>query len=247
MIILYKETTDRLNSVPQRYKKFLNPKIYDPINKAYTAVITADEQNSRTESGRQRRMALLEFAIKTLLSMQNPIIAIWNIIEIKDESIIKWSELFNYEIALICGIIKKTREEVPMFVALPKQKIQRLAFLQTMSELHKYTYTKIGHAPDRCKDTLSNRISDFIDTALYEIVMANRKIPENRTEAEERESRIQASIDALNGLQRPLLSLWNIMDYSENVMDEWAGLLDKEIKLLEGLKAADKIRYKNLK
>jgi len=44
-----------------------------------------------------------------------------------------------------------------------------------------------------------------------------------------------------------MLALWNLMDYSENTMDEWSGLLDEEIRLLEGLKKSDKARYKGLK
>lgn len=134
-----------------------------------------------------------------------------------------------------------------MIVALPKSKIQRLAFLQKMSELHKYTYQKIGHAPNDCKDFISGKIADYIDTALCAVVLANHKIPETRAEADKRAGHLQAAIDSLNAMQRPLLALWNIMEYSENTMDEWAGLLDEELKILEGLKKADQARYKDIR
>lgn len=45
MLLLCRYTKDRLNTVPARYKKFVNPKIYDPTNKASTAVILANEQS----------------------------------------------------------------------------------------------------------------------------------------------------------------------------------------------------------
>ena len=76
---------------------------------------------------------------------------------------------------------------------------------------------------------------------------ANNIVPTTQAEADARAKRFQAAIDSLNALQTPLLALWNIMDYSENIMDEWSGLLDEELRLLEGLKKADRERYKNLR
>lgn len=247
MAALHKYTTERLNSVPVRYKKFVNPRVYEPTNRAYTAVILANEQSARTEAGKKIRVKTLDVAIRQIMSLQKPLLAVWNLMDIKEESAKDWTEKINREIALIWGVTKRPKEEQPMFIALPKAKMKRLAFLETLAELHKYTYTKIGHAPDYCKDTLSNRIADFIDTALYEVILANHHIPTTKAEAQERENHLQAAINSLNGMQRPLLSLWLIMEYSEATMDEWAGLLDKELRLLDGLKTADRERYKNLK
>lgn len=246
MVSITNETKDRLNKVPARYKKFINPKVYDPTNKAYTAVILASEQNARTKTGYQNREKMLDAAVRAIISLQKPMYAAWNLMGTEDGAIQRWTERYNKEIALLWGVLKRPKEEQPVFIALPKTKMKRLAFLKTMSELHKYTYEKIGHAPEYCKDTLSNRIADFIDTALYEVVIGNHKIPETKEQARKREEHLQAAIDSLNGLQRPLFALWNIMDYSENIMNEWSELLDTELKLLEGLMEADKERYKKL-
>lgn len=247
MLLLCRYTKDRLNTVPARYKKFVNPKIYNPTNKASTAVILANEQNPRTAQGQNRRLAMFKAAVQQLISLQKPLIAVWNLLDIEEDSAKRWADMVNREFALIWGVTKWEEETKPMIVALPKRKIGKLEFLKTMAELHRFTYTKIGHAPNHCKDTISDRIADFINTALCEIILANHKIPETKAEAAIRAAHIQSAIDNLNGLQRPLLALWVIQDYSENEMDEWAGLIDKELKLLEGLKAADAERYKNLK
>ena len=151
----------------------------------------------------------------------------------------------NREVALIYGITRK--EYSPMFYALPRRKFQTILFLQKMSELHKYTYEKIGHAPKYCRDTLCAQIVDMADTALYWVVDANHTIPQTKAEAEKRDEKLKNAIDSLNAMQRPMLALWNLMDYSERIMDEWAGLLDEELRLLEGLRKADKARYKSLK
>lgn len=246
MGVICRVIKDRLNSVPARYRKFINPKLYEPANKAYTAVILANEQSPRTAQGLQRRNALFDTALKSILQMQKPLIAYWNIKDSSEGGIKEVVDMLNREIALIYGVTKR-QEAQPMIVALPKEKMKRLAFLNKMGELHKYTYQKIGHAPNDCKDFISGKIADFVDTALYAVVMANHKIPETKDEAEKREKNLQLAIDSINGMQRPLLALWNIMDYSESVMDEWAGLLDDELKILEGLKTADKARYKTLR
>lgn len=239
-------TNDRLGSVPARYRKFLYPKVYNPMNAAYTNLILANEQNARTKTGIERRNAYFGVALKHICSMQKPMLSLWNIIDVKEESCEQWANMFNREIALIFGAAKK-QEDCNMFVALPRSKIQKLAFLNKMSELHKFTYQKIGHAPEYCKDLLSCKIAEFADAALYCIVMANHKIPETKSDAEKRLGYIQGAIDNLNGMQRPLLALWNIMDYSEKIMDDWAGLLSDELRILEGLKKADSSRYKNLR
>lgn len=189
---------------------------------------------------------MFKAAVQQLVSLQKPLLAAWNLLGIEEESTARWADMINREIALIWGVTK-WKETQPMIIALPKRKMEKLEFLKTMAELHRFTYMKIGHAPTHCKDTISDRIADFVNTALCEIVLANHKIPETKAEANERAAHIQSAIDSLNGLQRPLLALWLIQDYSENEMDEWAGLIDKELRLLEGLKTADAERYKNLK
>lgn len=247
MLLICRYTKDRLNSIPTRYKKFVNPKIYEPTNKASTAVILANEQSPRTAQGQKRRTEMFKAAVRQLMSLQKPLLAAWNLLDTTEESTKQWADMINREFALIWGVTKWEEESKPMIVALPKRKIEKLEFLKTMSALHRFTYMKIGHAPTHCKDTISDRIADFINTALCEIVLANHKIPETKTEAATRAAHIQSAIDSLNGLQRPLLALWILQDYSENEMDEWAGMIDKELKLLEGLKTADAERYKNLK
>ena len=51
----------------------------------------------------------------------------------------------------------------------------------------------------------------------------------------------------LQDAEYPIYELFNIMQYSENVMKEFSDLLTTEIKLLKGLQKSDAERYKNLK
>ena len=120
-------------------------------------------------------------------------------------------------------------------------------FLNKMRELHKYTYSKICSVPLEYKDHLSDQILQFVDDALYCTLQGNDIFPTTRKQYDARDKYIKRAIDNLNGLQRPLYALWNVMLYSENVMDEWAGQINECIKLLSGLRNSDKKRFGKLK
>lgn len=106
MLLLCRYTKDRLNTVPARYKKFVNPKIYDPTNKASTAVILANEQSPRTAQGQNRRLAMFKAAVQQLMSLQKPLIAAWNLLDIEEDSAKRWADMVNREFALIWGVTK---------------------------------------------------------------------------------------------------------------------------------------------
>ena len=83
--------------------------------------------------------------------------------------------------------------------------------------------------------------------ALYCTLQGNDNFPTTRKQYEARDKYLKRAIDNLNGLQRPLYALWNVMCYSENTMDEWAGQINECIKLLSGLRSSDKKRFGKLK
>jgi len=245
MMNICRELKSRLGSLPARYHKYLDRRIYEPANQAYSAVIRANELNNKNSGARKKRQELFLESLQCLAKLQRPMLAYWNIKDSSEGGMEQMADMINREFGLLYGVMNRT-EVPPMFLTLPKRKVKELAFLRTMSALHKYCYQKIGHAPDGCTDFIGRQIAEFADAALYHVVAANRKMPETKLEADQRARHLQEAIDNLNALQRPILALWNLMEYSEKTMDEWAGLLDEELKLLEGLKKADKARYSGL-
>lgn len=246
MGIIHKDLEQRMHALPVRYKKHICKGLYEPMNRAYDAVILANEQKGRGAAQAEKRQRQFTIAIESIMAMEKPLMAFINIRDIKPESCARIGESINREIALIYGAAKWPMEERPVFRIPRKEKFKRLAFLGKMAELHKYTIEKTAHAPNDCFDSLSARIDDFVTTALYDVVLANDKMPETRKEAEARDALLKDAIDNLNAMQRPMLGLWNIAQYSERIMDEWAGLLSEEIRILTGLREADRSRYKGL-
>lgn len=244
---IHKDLEQRMHALPVRYKKHLCKSLYEPMNRAYDAVILANEQKGRGAIQAANRQKHFKEAVESIMAMEKPLMAFLNIRDVKPESCARIGESINREILLIYGAAKWSMEERPVFHVPHKEKFKNLAFLGKMSELHKYTLEKTAHAPNGCFDSLSVRIDDFATNALYDVVMANEKMPETRMEADIRDALLKDAIDNLNAMQRPLLGLWNIVQYSERIMDEWAGLLSEEIRILTGLREADRNRYKGLK
>ena len=87
----------------------------------------------------------------------------------------------------------------------------------------------------------------IMDDALYQLVKANRKIPETHDEYEFRRQCISKAIQRLEQANRPMLAYFNVMKYSERIMMEWSEMLVTEIAKLRALQQSDAKRFKDLK
>lgn len=237
----------RMHALPARYKKHVCDKLYEPMNRAYNALIIADEQKGGSPAAKEKRRKYFTSAVKYLMQMEKPLMCFFNVRDVSENGAKQLEKALNYEIALIWGAAGFDKEAKPVFHILHKEKFKRLAFLGKMAQLHSYTFQKTAHAPNDAFDALSVRLDDFVTNALYDVVMANVKPPETKEEAKIRDAYLKDAIDNLNAMQRPMVGLWNIMQYSENIMDEWAGMIDEELRILSGLREADRKRYSNLK
>lgn len=246
---LVKYTVQRADNVPNRYKKFIRPRLCGPVSAAYHCIILANEADSRTESGKAERVKLLNSAVRILLRMQKPLVCYWSLFDTKEGGIKEWTELFNKEFALLYGAagLKVDSKEIPMIRTFDMAYSDDRMFVNKMRDLHKYTYSKIVSVPLEYKDHLSDQILQFVDDALFCTLQGNSCIPTTKKQYEIRDRYFRRAVDNLNGLQRPLYALWNVMLYSENVMDEWAGQINESIKLIQGVRKSDKKRFGQLR
>lgn len=244
---LVRLTVQRSNNIPERYKKFIKPGLCRLVTGAYYDCIMANECDRKSEGGKKQRVEMMDNAICQLLRMQKPLLVYWSLFDTKEGGIREWVELLNKEITLLNGAAGYKAEErkVPMIQIFDMN--SDAIFVMKMRELHKFTYQKICKVPLGYKDHLSDRILQFADDALYYVVDGNKKMPKNKKQYEDRDKQLRRAIDNLNGMQRPLYALWNVMDYSENVMDEWAGMINETLKLIQGVRKSDRKRFGKLK
>lgn len=244
---LVKLTVRRADNIPNRYKKFIKPRLCGMVTAAYHDCIMANECERRTEAGKQERVKLMDHSIRKLLRMQKPLLVYWSLFDTKEGGIKEWVELINKEIALLNGAAGYTMEVRPVPMIQIFNLHSDAIFVMKMRNLHKFTYQKICKVPLEYKDHLSDEILRFADDALYYTMQGNSSIPTNKAQYEVRDKRFRRAIDNLNGMQRPLYALWNVMEYSENTMDEWAGIINETLKLLQAVRKSDRERFGKLK
>lgn len=242
---LVKYTVQRADNIPNRYKKFIRPRLCKLVNLAYYNTIMGNEADRRTVAGRKERTKLFEAAISALGKMYKPLVVYWSLFETSEGGKQEWADLINREIALLNGAAgyQASERALPMIEILEMNYSKDRQFINRMRELHKFTYSKICSVPLEYKDHLSDTILYMVDEALFCILRGNSNIPRSKKEYEIRDKYFRKAIDSLNGLQRPLYALWNVMSYSENTMDEWAGLINETIKMIQGVRKSDKSRF----
>ncbi|MCD8009188.1 MAG: hypothetical protein LUF68_09735, partial [Clostridiales bacterium] len=245
---LVKYTVQRTDSIPNRYKKFVRPCLLTLVNAAYYDAIMANEADSRTPAGKRERVKLLDDGIRALARLEKPLVAYWSLFKTSEGGMKEWTTLINKEMVLLNGAAgyKPGERELPMIHTFDMAYNPDREFVNKMRELHKFTYDKICHVPLDYKDHLSDQILTFVDNALYNVLMGNLYIPVTMEQYEIRDGRFKKAIQNLNGLQRPLYALWNVMEYSEATMDEWAELINEELKLIQGVRKSDRQRFGHL-
>lgn len=245
---LVKYTVQRIDTIPNRYKKFVRPRLLTLVNDAYYDAIMANETDSRTPAGKRERAKLLDDAIRSLARLEKPLVVYWSLFNTKKGGIKEWTTFINKEMVLLNGAAGygPGERELPMIHTFDMAYNPDKEFENKMKELHKYTYDKICHVPLDYKDHLSDQILILVDNALYGVLMGNLYIPVTMEQYETRDGRFKKAIQNLNSLQRPLYALWNVMEYSENAMDEWADLINEELKLIQGVRKSDRQRFGHL-
>lgn len=244
-----KYTNQRCDNIPKRYQKFFRPRLAKLASLAYYDAIMANECDSRTAEGKAERRKLLDDAIRTIARMQRPLVVCWSLFETKEGGKKEWVELLNREMILLNGAAgyKPGERELPMIRVFDMSYREDRQFVNAVRKLHKYTYSKVCSVPSEYKDHLSDQILTFIDNALYCVLEGNSNIPTTKKQYDIRDGYFKRAIKNLNGLQRPLYALWNVMEYSENTMDEWAELVNESIRLIQGVRKSDKQRFGDLR
>lgn len=95
--------------------------------------------------------------------------------------------------------------------------------------------------------TQGKLLINTVNDAFYYLMRANEKIPTTKKEYMKRKERISNVISSLHQMNRSLLPYFNLMQYSERIMNEWSSMLTQELKMLYALQKSDKSRFDGLK
>lgn len=257
-IQFYNYTTDIMSKTPKRRRKYLCEPLSKQINIIFNWIMTLNENiYAKNDKGKLVREQAIIKSIDEIYNIEKVLMVYWNVMKIPFKKMCNWCEYLNKEIALLNGIMKETntleekecskhhKKQRNLFV-LDWNKINKVDFLKNMSDLHRYTHGKTIRAVKDFENGTTPLIISLIDDALYNVMTANACYPQTKEEYEIRSGKIKRAINDLNRIQIPLLSYFDIMQYSNKTQEEWSGMIVNEIKLLQGLQKSDKKRFGNL-
>lgn len=243
--VLFRQTREYTLSVPRRRQRWLCAEINQHMNAAYRAVIEVNEYfcPDKTQRDEHKKHMAID-AIEHLCALDKPLAVMWNIQRFETDKMARWAELINNEISLLCSV--GDCEKRGGIMILDWQVINSANFLKNMSDLHRYTHSKVAGAKIAYDGTEGALLISAVDDAWYCLIQANQKVPTTLKEYERRRENISKAIMRLREMQRYLLSYFNLMHYSERVINEWCLLLTSELKLLSAIQKSDKKRFGSL-
>lgn len=251
--VAYKHLGICMKSVPNRMKYWINKPINQKLNFIYSNIMELRTNYFNDSEKDALSLSIINSVIDEILSLQICFYSFWNIMNYDDQKKIYWCELFNKVLLLLYGLRKKNIlynlnyfQEERFIMYYKNDDLKKVKFLNNMSELHKYTHKRIAHAKKLYADRECDMLSDFVNMALYSCLEANKKIPTNKHELEIRSKYFSNAISNLKKMEIPMLSLFNLMDYSENILKEWSELFTYTLNSLYAIKKSDKNRFKNL-
>lgn len=246
-VAIYKHHSNIIGRVPIRKQKWICQDINFHMREAYSLLSEASSKYVRNPNLAFYKDATFLQAINHLENMQDGLLVFWNIQKYSYRSMRYWATMINDEIDLIKDSMSTQPEEYKYIQILDWDRIEKCMFLQNMCVLHRFVHGKIIRVPNRYDDTISKQIIDYIDKAFINVMKANIDMPQTKAQYTARRKLISDAIEYLQESEYPLYELFNIMQYSENVMKEFSDLLTSEIKLLKGLQKSDAERFKGLK
>lgn len=242
---LYCFSRERTSTVSKRRKQWLCSDIDLIMNKVYRNIMEINECYFRDKADKQKYInSLSDSSVELLLSLEKPLMSLWDIQHYETKTMVNWVAQINKEISLLNLIHDTGRSDRVMIIDW--RAVHSMKFLDNMSTLHRYTHGKVVNAAVCYDGTEGALLINLIDDAFYSLLKANRKIPTTKEEYIMRSKYISNAISCLKQLNRRMLAYFNLMQYSERVMREWSDMLIEELNLLIGLQKSDKSRFGKL-
>ena len=245
--LFYADSRRLLSKVPKRRKDiicskmiWLNNSIYNDLMIVQLYLFAKQEEKKIEKQKRIKR------ALEKIENLEKVIMVYSNIMALPFNKQCNWCNPLNKEIALLNGMLENDEDKSNFKIkVLDWDKINKFQVLSNMCELHRYVHGKAIRAVNTLDNGDTPLIIELIDEAFYNVMSANY-FPKNKEEFQYRLNKIERALQCLDEIQRPMLSYFNVMKYSNRVMNEWSNLLNTEIKLLKGLQKSDKKRFRKL-
>lgn len=250
---MYEYFRVQLNKVPIRRKKWVSEPITTILRNIHANIMELSTGFVQYDKRAEYRHNIIIQILHDFAKLQKPLYTYWAVIGTDLKHIETWCELINKEIALLSGMLQHspcyTADDdlvIQYMMYYKREDIENVQFLSNMRNLLLYSHGKVIHAQKQFNGFESDMIIELVDNAWYHCLEANKKIPKTKSEYNQRCSHLSQAISNLRKLNRPMLSFFIMIGYSERVMREWADLLSEELRLIYALQKSDKRRFREL-
>lgn len=243
---LYSFTIRQTSAVPKRRRRWVCLPLEDGMNLMYRDIMHINELWITKHADKVKDTGFrAKRTIEMLNRMEKPLIVLWASQRTKTKTMATWVSLIRKEISLLNSLHPDDDIDCTVSI-LDLLSVNSMEFMKNMVNLHRYVHSKVVNSPTRYADNIGAQLISLVNDALYELVLANKIFPESRVDYELRRSHISKAITCLHEMNRPLVSYFSLMNYSDRVMCEWAELLSLQLKLLNGLNKSDNSRFSSL-
>ena len=244
---LYDYSIQKLSRVPNRKQRWLCEPIINILNKIEYEVMQISDQYFNYGIKLKDKSSQGMEIINKLLSLQKPLLALWNIEKYETKKMVHWCVLINQEIKLIARMSGLPEiNGISMFI-LDYDAINKVEYIKNMCKLHKIVYEKAIHLPRSIRESKGTLLMSLADEALFCVCRANADYPTSAESLQRRTECLSTALNCIKQMQLPFFSIYNLMHYSENTMKDIADMLSTEFKLLNGVLKSDKQRFSDLK
>ena len=134
-----------------------------------------------------------------------------------------------------------------MSVIKSKRGVADAEFIHTARELQIFSIRKCVDFPKRYTFYVGQYIARMSCEIYDNVVRANHVFPEKQKDAQKRREYFHNALYACYSMVSQIELADELFGIEENDLNKWSALLDREIRLIEGVVQKDKDRYMNLK
>lgn len=240
---LYHYSSQRTMAIAKRRKKWIGNPIDESMNILYNSIM---EMSEGYFPDKEEKVNLVRRTLFRLAKLEKPLMILWNVEKYSTKRMVRWSTLINNTVDLLNRQLSEENKVNMKVMIIDWNVINSAKFLSNMSHLHRYVHGKVIHTPNRYDQNEGSVLIKLVDDAFYCLIDANKHIPRNNKEYQDRRKNISKAISCLYKMQRQTIFYFNLMGYSETIMREWSNMITNELKMLHALNKSDKERFSDL-
>ena len=257
---LYRYVEHKARKIPKRHMSRIGVPVMSLMNEIYEDISTATDLYNKGKCFSAERLHQFENILKKMDRLRG-LTYIWWLTSLNRKNEVPyikvkqrryWAELFNTELKLIYGIMRKCNKfkegeyDLPFMEPIGIYDVQKAVFLQKLYELNKIVYKCNIRCGKDFKDARMEYLSKLTHDALYSALKGNKTLNTNEKDLKKRTKYFSDAISKLYAMDRPVRELEFDLMFSEDEIREICNLITDSKKILQSINNNEKEKLRTL-